>query len=88
MKIAIIQISETGAEIARTLQKTLKANAIRRSDVGSQWKQYDAFIFIGAMGICVRTIAPNVKDKHEDPAVVCVDSMGLYSADTLAVPII
>ena len=84
MKIAIIQISETGAEIARTLQKTLKANAIRRSDVGSQWKQYDAFIFIGAMGICVRTIAPNVKDKHEDPAVVCVDSMGLNAISVLS----
>jgi len=84
MKIAIIQISETGAEIARTLQKTLKANAIRRSDVGSQWKQYDGFVFIGAMGICVRTIAPYVKDKHEDPAVVCVDSMGLNAISVLS----
>ncbi len=28
------------------------------------------------MGICVRTIAPFVKDKHEDPAVVCIDSLG------------
>jgi precorrin-4 C11-methyltransferase len=28
------------------------------------------------MGICVRTIAPYIKDKHEDPAVVCIDSLG------------
>jgi precorrin-4 C11-methyltransferase len=44
--------------------------------VGNQWKQYDAFVFIGAMGICVRTIAPYINDKHEDPAVVCIDSLG------------
>ena len=28
------------------------------------------------MGICVRTIAPYINDKHEDPAVVCIDSLG------------
>jgi precorrin-4 C11-methyltransferase len=49
---------------------------ISRSDVGRRWKDFDAFVFIGAMGICVRTIAPYVEDKHEDPAVVCIDSMG------------
>ena len=44
----------------------------------------DAFVFIGAMGICVRTIAPYIKDKHEDPAVVCVDSMGLNAISVLS----
>ena len=46
----------------------------------SRWKQV---IFFGASGICVRMIAPYLKDKHEDPAVVCVDSKGLY-----AIPIV
>ena len=36
------------------------------------------------MGICVRTIAPYIKDKHEDPAVVCVDSMGLNAISVLS----
>ena len=76
MKIAIIQISEAGKDIALTLQRQLKARSIQRSEVGNEWKNYDAFIFIGAMGICVRTIAPLVEDKHKDPAVVCVDSLG------------
>ena len=75
-KIAIIQISEAGSEIASTLKRELGAKMILRSDVGKEWKRQDAFIFIGAMGICVRTIAPYIKDKHEDPAVVCIDSMG------------
>ena len=46
--------------------------------------EYDAFIFICAMGICVRTIAPHVKDKHTDPAVICVDSMGRNAISVLS----
>jgi precorrin-4 C11-methyltransferase len=75
-KIAIIQISEAGREVASTLQRHLGAEMIQRSEVGKRWKSFDAFVFIGAMGICVRTIAPYIKDKHEDPAVVCTDSLG------------
>ena len=84
MNIAIIQISEAGNEIASTLQRELKAKVIQRSEVGEEWQKQDAFIFIGAMGICVRTIAPFVNDKHEDPAVVCVDSMGLNAISVLS----
>ena len=75
-KIAIILISEAGKDIALTLQRQLKAKSIQRTKVSNEWKNFDAFIFIGAMGICVRTIAPLVEDKHKDPAVVCVDSLG------------
>ena len=84
MNIAIIQISEAGNEIASTLQRELKAKVIQRSEVGKEWLKQDAFIFIGAMGICVRTIAPFVNDKHEDPAVVCVDSMGINAISVLS----
>ena len=76
-KIAIIQISDAGSEIASQLQCELGAELIQRTDVGNQWAAYDAFVFIGAMGICVRTIAPYIEDKHTDPAVVCIDSFGL-----------
>ena len=83
-KIAIIQISEAGKDIANTLQRELDAKNINRTDVGKQWNEYDAFVFIGAMGICVRTIAPYIKDKHEDPAVVCIDSMGQNAISVLS----
>lgn len=75
-KIAIIQVGEAGSEIASTLERQFNAKNIKRTDVGKQWSKFDAFIFIGAMGICVRTIAPFIKDKHQDPAVVCIDSLG------------
>lgn len=83
-KIAIIQISEAGSEIASILKRELKAKVVQRSEVGREWKKQDAFVFIGAMGICVRTIAPYIKDKHTDPAVVCVDSMGLNAISVLS----
>ena len=84
MKIAIIPISEAGSEIAVTLQRQLGAKSIQRTEVKSKWKNYDAFIFIGAMGICVRTIAPLVEDKHKDPAVVCIDSFGQHVISVLS----
>ena len=83
-KVAVIQISEAGKEIASMLQRELKAKIISRTMVGKEWKKYDGFVFIGAMGICVRTIAPFVNDKHEDPAVICVDSMGLNAISVLS----
>ena len=83
-KIAIIQISEAGSEIASELQRAYNAKAIKRTDVGKLWTKYDAFVFIGAMGICVRTIAPYVNDKHEDPAVICIDSTGLNVISVLS----
>ncbi len=46
--------------------------------------EYETIIFIGAMGICVRMIAPLVGNKHVDPAVVCVDSMGRYAVSVLS----
>jgi len=76
MKTAIITISGEGKNIADQLLRALSADSISRHAVATCWHDYDAFIFIGAMGICVRTIAPLVDDKHTDPAVVCIDSFG------------
>lgn len=89
MKIAIIQISEEGKNIARLILSQVfaqknEAEIISRTNVGKRWKDFDAFVFVGAMGICVRTIAPYIKDKHEDPAVVCVDSLGLNAISVLS----
>ena len=83
-KIAVIQISEAGENIANRLQRELGAKRIQRTDVGRQWTEYDGFVFVGAMGICVRTIAPDIKDKHEDPAVVCIDSLGQHVISVLS----
>ncbi|MBR4660666.1 MAG: precorrin-4 C(11)-methyltransferase [Bacteroidales bacterium] len=49
-----------------------------------EWDNLDRVIFIGAMGICVRSIAPALKDKHRDPAVVCIDSTGRFVIPVLS----
>ena len=84
MRTALITISEAGQPIARTLQQALQAQPISRTATGQCWNDYDAFIFIGAMGICVRTIAPYIKDKHTDPAVVCVSTTGNHVISVLS----
>ena len=83
-KIAIIPTGEAGKRLADTLQTTLSAVVITRQQVTESWNDFDAFVFIGAMGICVRTIAPVIDDKHTDPAVVCVDTMGKYVISVLS----
>ena len=88
-KIAIIQVAGEGKNIARLLLSQIfaqknEAEIISRTNVGQRWKDFDAFVFIGAMGICIRTIAPYIKDKHEDPAVVCVDTFGTYAISVLS----
>jgi cobalt-precorrin 5A hydrolase len=39
----------------------------------------DAIIFVGAAGIAVRYVAPFLKSKTVDPAIVCVDERGLFA---------
>ena len=83
-KIAIIPVGEKDSYIVSTLQSQLNATIMERAQVRQQWKQFNAFIFIGAMGICVRTIAPLVEDKHTDPAVVCVDTLRQFAVSVLS----
>ena len=84
MRIAIIQISDAGRHVASLIQQESGGQLIERTEAGPSWHDYDAFVFVGAMGICVRTIAPYVEDKHTDPAVVCVDSSGHHVISVLS----
>ena len=76
MRKAIVTISDDGQALATIVSRELYADIIPLGQVEPQWHDYDAFVFISAMGICVRTIAPLLKDKHSDPAVVCMDTAG------------
>lgn len=44
----------------------------------------DALVFVSACGIAVRSIAPHVRDKFSDPAVVCVDETGAVAVPLLS----
>lgn len=51
---------------------------------GASFGACDAIVFVGAVGIAVRYIAPYVKRKDRDPAVVCVDELGRWAIALLS----
>lgn len=98
MKNAIILTSESSLQIARTIQNELDKTVIFtkayiegtiqissiNSCISDIFDEVKSIIFIGAMGICVRSIAPYIKDKHTDPAIVNIDSTGKYVISVLS----
>ncbi len=86
MKHLIVYVNSRGSRIADLLVSQLEqAVAVSYASVDDkQLKSAEAIIFISAMGICVRTVAPLVNDKYTDPAVVCVDSGGRYAVSVMS----
>ncbi|MDR1707805.1 MAG: precorrin-4 C(11)-methyltransferase [Prevotella sp.] len=98
INLAIIPISEISLDLARTIKKEISGSLIytkAKKDDCIQIRNIDdclrgifdscsALLFIGAMGICVRSIAPYVKDKHTDPAIINIDSTGQYVISVLS----
>ena len=93
MKIASIAFTENGAKIVKMLAHEMdvkgyvfekyKTDGLETfnnvsSLVRDIFKKYNAIVFVGACGIAVRSIAPYVKDKAKDPAVVVVDEKGNF----------
>ncbi|GBE01768.1 precorrin-6A reductase [bacterium BMS3Bbin06] len=52
--------------------------------VGTVFNSYRGLVFVMSLGIVNRVIAPLVKSKHEDPAVVTADEVGRYVISTLS----
>ena len=98
MTTKIILISKGGLQVAETIKRELQdAGIFTTIDIDGcvrtnsyeelltdSFGKTEAFVFVGAMGICVRMIAPYVKDKYTDPAVVCVDSTGRFVIPVLS----
>ena len=51
---------------------------------GEAFGNSDAVIFVGSCGIAMRCIAPHVRDKRTDPAVLCVDELGQFVISLLS----
>jgi cobalt-precorrin 5A hydrolase len=48
------------------------------------FRDYEAFVLIMATGIAVRVLAPHIRDKRIDPAVVVMDDSGEYAISLLS----
>ena len=94
MKLAIIASTDRGVALAlrllevepsatilstrASLDSRVRAIASIGDFLHSSFVDYDGFVFVGALGICVRSIAPYLVAKHIDPAVVNLDDAGCH----------
>lgn len=86
--ILVVYVSESSAPLAGTIAAALGPAAhtmLHRDTDTATLRSARSIIFVGAVGICVRTVIPAVcSDKHTDPAVVCVDATGRYAIPILS----
>lgn len=98
MKTAIIIVSEIALPLAQTISKEVgKCQLVSTHSMeGVQqvssvqegmslcFETYSQIVFIGALGICVRSMADSIRNKYHDPAVVCLDTLGDFVIPVLS----
>lgn len=92
MKIAILYLTKNGRQIAEKIQEKMQVEMIEKehwktslsSFLEENFNQYEGFLFIMATGIVVRMIAPLLKNKAIDPAVVVLDEKGQFAISLLS----
>ncbi|GER93445.1 precorrin-3B C(17)-methyltransferase [hot springs metagenome] len=72
------------AESLRGLYHDAQILKFKSETVSEVWNKGRSLIFIMATGIVVRTIAPLIKDKKTDPAVVVLDEKGKFAISLLS----
>lgn len=91
MKLAFLAFTEKGFALAGSLAWALGGSVMRcgKPDSLSDWTKKhfandDGLVFVGAVGIAVRAIAPYIQKKWKDPAVVAVDECARFAVPLLS----
>lgn len=100
MKISAVAFTAAGDELAKRLvsglcergheiSRVLGMHGDEKRESLSDWARAafardEGIIFIGACGIAVRAIAPYLRDKRSDPAVVVIDERGRFAISLLS----
>ncbi len=96
MRIELAAFTDRGLALAETIATALnragdKATVARpgpdvslRDWTARAFREADALVFIGAVGIAVRAVAPFIRDKTTDPAVIAVDDHARFAVAVLS----
>lgn len=92
MRVAIVAITKKGQGAAFRIKNSISGSKVYvlslkgglRDLVGKLFSEFDGIVFCMATGIVVRVIAPYIKDKYTDPAVVVVDEDGRFAISLLS----
>ena len=96
--IALVAVSPQGLTVAETIRqaypevRTFSIHAAEGVEqieqiqpfVAEHFTEFDAWIFIGALGICVRSIGPLIGHKYTDPAIINIDSTARHVVSVLS----
>ena len=91
-KTAIIASTDKGVQLGAIIQKEFQRSVLVSTRMyngatliksisdflENNFSKFDTFIFIGALGICVRSVSSYLDDKKNDPAVVNMDDSGKF----------
>lgn len=91
MKPSCIAFTEKGKRLADRLAAALGGESMRCGAplgladwTAGRFSTAEGLVFVGAAGIAVRAVAPYVRDKAADPAVVVVDECGRFAIPILS----
>lgn len=91
MKLYYISFTDKGEALAHRLSDALggEVSRCRKPLTADKWtaerfQTGAGLVFVGAAGIAVRSVAPYLRDKTTDPAVVVVDELGRFAAPILS----
>lgn len=93
MNIAAITITKNGDLICEKIKKSISIDIFSKEKddnfnfkevVKKAMENYEGVIFITSTGIAVRAIAPYIRKKDEDPAVLTIDNSGKFVISLLS----
>ena len=91
MKLYYLAFSSRGLALAQKLASALGGRAERCGGpvtlagwTADHFAQGTGLVYVGACGIAVRAVAPHLRSKETDPAVVAVDEQGHFAVPLVA----
>ena len=85
-RIIVFYLSPRGRETGARLQAVFpeaEVRRYRRESLAACWQEARAVLFVTAAGIAVRGVAPLLRDKASDPAVLVMDEEGHHVVSLL-----